>query len=492
MERSLSVAVANVESQLRKTLLAPAQALVYQASELQAMSRSAPYLLLPDASGRVHECAQILLATAELALTELVDARFRFRDLVAWLRSQGSQIKARGTAANSVQRENAQKRRVPDSVVQRMLGYLQHPAEDESGGAGLTETILGLRFYALLQESEEPVHYRPASPRTVTTASTTNKTVPTIPHCTQKTKARVDQLFQHPRTFLAASIRQSSIRLPASSKGIVAMTTRIGSGGIDPAQVAYGEAEPDGFFQPSLDLDRDCRQWSLLSQADHDNLEGNDTVHLYAIPLSWTDPAMDDLDDEDDMSIGIVGSHFGAATLSLPSGYTVCDLGFYGDDGKSSLSSGVDSGTGKEGRQGLGLLMSRDVDDTTSLELWLLSYDQIHFDSVSFEVGDNNVYSLNVDTVCAESKLSVQPMPESYDEDNSSVAEGVILARTRQVSSTTDVDSCRLLLNGSRGVGAVFSAQSGGTALELLDLEEDEEPEEEEEDDDEDEEMEDA
>lgn len=141
MERSLQGAVANVETATRTGLLSPARALVFHAGELLGLARYASFLISEKAAQDIHDCCSILLVSVEYTLTQLIEARFRLRDFVAWLRSAGSEVKARGTAANSAQRENAKKRRVPQATVERILKYLQ---KEEYESSSLTESLLGI------------------------------------------------------------------------------------------------------------------------------------------------------------------------------------------------------------------------------------------------------------------------------------------------------------------------------------------------------------
>jgi Anaphase-promoting complex, cyclosome, subunit 4 len=141
MEGSLHSALANVEGQARKGLLSPTQALCYQVQEL------AGYVRFHDTTRQNEEALQDLLtATHQLwisvhsLLLSMVQGRLHVRDFCAWLRSAGSQIKARGTALNSVQRENAKKRRVPQAVLERLLGTMNTlPIQ---AGASLSEHLL--------------------------------------------------------------------------------------------------------------------------------------------------------------------------------------------------------------------------------------------------------------------------------------------------------------------------------------------------------------
>jgi hypothetical protein len=171
----------------------------------------------------------------------------------------------------------------------------------------------------------------------------------------------------------------------------------------------------------------------------------------------------------------------------------VVDMSFYGNDGKSSLSSGMDSGTGKEERQSLGLLVARELGPTeVSLQVWLVPYDTTTFFPVEIVKDPNGAISLDLplNTYHHESRsVHVRAMPESFDEDDDTPA-GTLFAKTRQVStleSLTVARSATLTLSGSRGIGAIVTPVLLGVSdtLELLDLEEDEEEEEEEEENDE-------
>ena len=141
MERSLQAAIANVETTARSFLLGPARALAYHAGELLGLARCTSSLLSEEAAQKTHDSCAVLLTTVEYTVTQLVEARFRLRDFVAWLRNAGSEVKARGTAPNSAQRENAKKRRVPKATVGRILKYLQ---TDTYQSTSVTETLLGI------------------------------------------------------------------------------------------------------------------------------------------------------------------------------------------------------------------------------------------------------------------------------------------------------------------------------------------------------------
>jgi hypothetical protein len=119
---------------------------------------------------------------------------------------------------------------------------------------------------------------------------------------------------------------------------------------------------------------QNSRQWFVFAQA-----HGTE-IQLFCIPLGWKQSCPIDSDDDEEEDYG--NSHFPfylTSKLVLPAGGTVLDIQFYGDDGKSSLSSGKDSGTGMERRQKLGFLYLG-----CSLDLWLTSYDSLMWQPVPF------------------------------------------------------------------------------------------------------------
>jgi hypothetical protein len=134
LESSLHNAVSNVETLARKGLLSPARSLAYETGDL-------PCELL-HGSHSLQQASHVLVLAMEDLVQQIIEARFRLRDLVSWLRSAGSQIKARGTAPNSAQRDNAKKRRVGQAVVKRMADYLARPCPGK--GDSITESLIGI------------------------------------------------------------------------------------------------------------------------------------------------------------------------------------------------------------------------------------------------------------------------------------------------------------------------------------------------------------
>lgn len=183
MERSLFASMANVESAAIEGIVRPTQALGWQIQELTGLVQSFDLSHSPqESSGRLAEDAipsksktqllhDVLAASEELwisaehLLTCIVTSRFLVRDLCGWLRHAGSQVKARGTAANSVQRENAKKRRIPQDVLERLVSALSSGPGDTTGTlyqpqqTGLTESLLNLKV------TVRSTQYHPCSSR---------------------------------------------------------------------------------------------------------------------------------------------------------------------------------------------------------------------------------------------------------------------------------------------------------------------------------------
>ena len=120
MEKTLHNGLAGVEASARANLLAPARSLAFDANELCGLDDE----LLPQFEDMCL-CTRTLLFSIEFLLTQIVDARFRLRDFCAWLRSTAAEIKAKDTPPNSVQHENARKRRVSEQLLRRVADCFQ-------------------------------------------------------------------------------------------------------------------------------------------------------------------------------------------------------------------------------------------------------------------------------------------------------------------------------------------------------------------------------
>ena len=149
-----------VEGTLRSRVLSHIRAVVYETEELYGLARThwcigiSSSLIDPDMALRLYTSARMLFLTFERCLAHVVEARSRLHDFFAWIRGTASQIRARGTAADSIQRQNARDRRVPNGVLQRVADFLSMPMmsackNNDKGGVpcdqrNLTECIIGV------------------------------------------------------------------------------------------------------------------------------------------------------------------------------------------------------------------------------------------------------------------------------------------------------------------------------------------------------------
>ena len=252
-----------------------------------------------------------------------------------------------------------------------------------------------------------------------------------------------------------------------------------------------------------------CRSWAVIARTSSFQKGQDNSVHLFALPLGWkTNSSIDfEINDEENFQVPFYLS----CRLIMPQAYCVKEIAFYGDDGNSSLAAAADdAGTGKEGRQAIGLLVSCPVteDDTEGFaeELWLVKYDRSAFDCVSLspEAGGDSLVTLKEGPLNDKSSvISIQSLEESNIEVDD---EGGVLyakskghlsdicftviasflfltslsrlynvtARRLSLKESQDVSS-HIILSGSRGVGGILSTAPSHVELDLFDLEEDEE-----------------
>jgi len=126
--------------------------------------------------------------------------------------------------------------------------------------------------------------------------------------------------------------------------------------------VVDDEAQLDGAFRPKTNSDDDhfscSRQWTAAALPRQFSNQ-HACIHLILIPIAQ--------------------NFVLSRCIALPRGTAVKEVGFYGDDGKSTLFTGKEIGHGREGRQALGVLLQNGSEQ----QLWLLRYDQIQFEVIS-------------------------------------------------------------------------------------------------------------
>jgi hypothetical protein len=517
MDRSLTVAVANVESLLRQ-VLAATQAIFVQVDELLGLSHYLPHLLPTALARAVHDAASEFVMVTEGALTALVESRFRLRDWIAWMRSTGASIKARGTAPASAQRENAKKRRMDDATLQRVLSYLQ--ADPPLEAKSLSARIMGLTCHFWEGEVDGLVALPPSNTRgdshMVPTLShaycrvswsgtavelRNDPILETLPPTHQMMNTRSPQTFQaamklldHPRQYLTSFVQRTRVQLV--HVGITALGTRQGAVQAATPTWKFPDTPEMGYFSPTViegdvasyqPLVESQSQWSLVAQGV------DNCVHMYAVPLSssmptleddvmepllddWDEPDEDDDDDVMDADSNntqqALGSFYLSTSLVFPPGTVVHDLTFFGDDGKSALYL---DGQVQERRQGLAVLLQRGGSSPSSMELWVVpNYDEgAQWEGHTFVVTKDDARSATTFLSTPQQICLVQPGNPADDDDST-----CLWAKTRIVSDAT---AARLFVSGSRGVAAVVSEKSGGAShVALWDLQEDEEEDEDE------------
>ena len=173
--RGVEASVATMESNLRSNVLSSIRAVVYEAEELYGLATrsssggggSAEQTAMPngcnhnlidaDMALRLYASSRVLYLTFDQCLGYVVEARTRLHDLLAWIRGTASQVRAWGTAVDSIQRQNARARRISNGVVQRVSSFLSKPMvfalDNKDGGSGidgcvdhriLTECVIGM------------------------------------------------------------------------------------------------------------------------------------------------------------------------------------------------------------------------------------------------------------------------------------------------------------------------------------------------------------
>jgi hypothetical protein len=136
MEKTLHNGLANVETLMRSVLRAPALSLALEVNQLYGLDDE----LLPRTQDLILRVRN-LLHSIEHIMLRIVEARFRLRDVCAWFRSAASEIKAIGSAPDSVERDNARKRRVSQELLNRVTDYFQQP-NILDGGQSPTEALI--------------------------------------------------------------------------------------------------------------------------------------------------------------------------------------------------------------------------------------------------------------------------------------------------------------------------------------------------------------
>ena len=411
--RSLEANVAGVEGMIRKKMLAPVRAFMYDVSELHGLVKSwnmenecdykyttmlgaksndeVDYnlpLMNDQTSLRLYEASEVLSVIAEQCVSQLVEIRFRLSAMMAWIRGTSSQVKARGTAIDSVQRENAKKRRVPEKTVRKIASFLSTAlsldCKDNSKTMkrGSSECVLGILFSDYFTKNKVKIE-APPSPLTPTRFNESKHIIetPSIKAALEVSTQIAIDLFDEPSLSLHQSSTQSRILVDefmfdehsAYNQHVVAVHDRIG---------AAPNSTPDveKCFNPQIKDDSrveadSSRHWMLVANTCDSTTQGKKMLQLSAFPDCHGITQLDEFEQ--------FLPHFYLTTfIVLPGDAVICNIQFYGNDGNSTLTSET-SPNDEEGRQALSI--STQNNDGKE-ELWLFNYDKLDFRRVNIDL----------------------------------------------------------------------------------------------------------
>ena len=208
----------------------------------------------------------------------------------------------------------------------------------------------------------------------------------------QKTgKSAVQNVFWTSTTSLLTDICTIEVSLPQASNGqLPAIHSRIGQ--------ASFEGEVAGAFSPKMKDGSThlSRHWSLVA------FPSGSFVQILLVP-----------DDANNMLSG---------AFALPDNVSVLEIGFYGDDGKSTLFSQDSDASGKEGRQALGLLVRTGDDEA----FWVIPYDDLLFE-----------YRTSFHPLDLQSATPVQPVGKDDDDESMGEDVGFLVAKSKWYLEST-------------------------------------------------------
>ena len=455
--KSLEANVIRVEGTIRKKILGPVRALLYDVGELHgqvkamgAESDNHSYSLQEesdDANGRLHlmdeqtslrlyEASEVLYFIAEQCVSQLVEIRFRLSCMMKWIRGTASQVKARGTAIDSVQRENAKKRRVPEQILKKVADFLSpslHTDEYEINSikSGSSEFVLGILFSDYFCKNKVSIQ----PPPTPLQAKNDNGDI-RPPVETPSLKAALEistqialDLFEEPRTTLKQSLNQNQVILEEhsttslSDNTIVTVHNRIGAS-------SHSSTHAESCFNPNIyptnGTDSNChysKHWFIIANSCVSKVEGCNLLQITALPGAQFVPDVYDL--HVDLAESTTPFYL-TSFIALPNDTQITNIKFYGNDGNSVLTSET-SPNDEEGKQALGLIL-RNLSGEE--ELWLFHYDDLEFRLIHQQNEGDNItigkFDANLDQFCSISKSY-----SSEIEDNQKTNDRVVFSKCK-------------------------------------------------------------
>eukprot|EP00985_Skeletonema_marinoi_P028639 scaffold25541_cov71-Skeletonema_marinoi.AAC.1 len=226
------------------------------------------------------------------------------------LRGTASQVRARGTATDSIQRQNARNRRVPDGVIRRVSNFLSTP-------------MISADFFSDCVSTDKVALSSKMSVRC------------TLKSALQSAFQTCAVLFDKPRDALTETLARLDIHFE-TPHSILAAHSRIGAG---------PRADKNEAFEPKM-IQSNARHWMIIVRSVQDNL-----MEVIAIPGN------------------VQPKFYLQAVLALPDNHTVRNIQF-GDSGNSSLSPNLDiDAVTNEGRQSLGLIIERQENSDKAISI---------------------------------------------------------------------------------------------------------------------------
>ena len=489
--RSLEANVAGVEGLLRRKVLAPVRSLVFDAGELhglvKAMNTDMPYkgedslgddnknrgsnldglpALMDDTTCmRLCEASEILYIVSEQCVAQTVEIRHRLECMTKWIRGTASQVKARGTAVDSVQRENAKKRRVPEHILRKVASFLSAPLKsapsDLEKKRGSTESMLGIllsdyfaKDHVYVEKTRSPSHRRNCIEANSDGFHNFVET-PSLKAALEVTKEIAVQLFEEPRKVMKRLVNHVNIAVEECSNQNHLVSTLH-------SRFIEKTGDESAFSQ--------CVHWTMFAHTCSSGDLEHQLVQITGIPACYEDRP----------------TYYKTLFVRVP--FHLKKMKFYGDDGNSTLTSET-SPSYEEGRQSLSLLSNHEAEDgTIDEELWLFAYDVLPFRHIegSFDEAGRLVIQ-KFDPIEDSAEVLTK------DEDNGIeskckhsfydillfcvfqfVTQLIILSRHtgRCVRSRAATETSSLIMSGSRGIGGLTCKKSN--TIDLFDLEEEE------------------
>jgi len=488
--RSLEANVAGVEGLLRRKVLGPVRSLVFDTGELhglvKTMNTNMPYkgdgdlndddrnqgsdfdglpaLMDDDTCMRLCEAAEILYIVSEQCVAQTVEIRHRLECITRWIRGTASQVKARGTAADSVQRENAKKRRVPEHVLRKVASFLSSPLKsapsDLEKKRGSTECMLGIllsdyfaKDHVYIEKTCSPLQRRKSIESNSDGFHSFVET-PSLKIALEVTKEIAVELFDEPRKVMKRLVNHVNITVEECSSQNNLVST-LHSRFID-------KTGDKSAFSESV-------HWTMFANTCSSGDLEHQLVQITGIPACYKHHP----------------KYYKTLFLSVP--LHLKEMKFYGDDGNSTLTS-ESSPSYKEGRQSLSLLLKEEAEDgRVDEELWLFAYDELPFQKVEatydelgrFVIRKFDPIQDSVEVLTKDEDIGIESKCKCGFQDDLNVCKFIFykshnLSRHigRCVRSKAATDTSSLIMSGSRGIGGLTCKKSN--TIDLFDLEEDE------------------